>query len=48
MKCPKCKKPMEEYEGDGYDDLPEFYFCTNEKCYYYGIKRINKAWFYEE
>lgn len=39
MKCPKCKKEMEEYGEGNVFYTKDILVCKNEKCEYYGIDR---------
>jgi len=41
MKCPKCKKEMDEYTyGNKFRDEEGLYgVCRNLKCWFFGIER---------
>jgi len=46
MKCPKCEEEMEEQFSCEQDQkIPDTFICFNEKCEFYGIKRLNKKFF---
>jgi len=40
MKCPKCKKEMEFVESLLSNN---YWICFNEKCLFYGIRRVIKS-----
>jgi len=44
MKCPKCKKDMAQFRIGVFKTIESF-ICFNEKCVFYGIRRLNEDWF---
>jgi hypothetical protein len=39
MKCPNCKKAMEEWNQGNSWSMEYYYLCKNKKCLFFGIKR---------
>jgi hypothetical protein len=49
MKCPKCKKEMENGYAVNEEETPtpQLFVCFNKNCLFYGIARTNEEWFNE-
>lgn len=47
MKCPSCKKEMDEqFAGEGSEEeIPMAFYCFNMKCKFWGIERTNPEYF---
>ena len=44
MKCPKCGKKMCEYaDGTMLKREEGYYRCSNKKCWFFGIERLDPS-----